>query len=238
MTGGTADKVTRPLSSLCKSISLSAHGEGAPAQQQGSPDISLLSEYLQSQWDHDGNSHLGNIVIKPRSGLKASWICDQCPEGFPHRWETTVQQRQNGSGCPYCSGKKVCPHNSLAKQAPHIAQEWDPAKNPKSPHDFTSRSGHRAHWTCQQGHEWQACIDQRVSYSTQCPACAQRTSRQPLVTSNPKVIRLWDERRNAQEHLDPSKLTCGSGRLAHFVCHQCPEQQPHRWQAPIYNVAR
>ena len=63
---------------------------------------------------HDRNKHLGSIVVKPQSGRKVWWSCPDCPDGHSHIWEATVANRTTGSGCPFCSGAKVCKHNSLA----------------------------------------------------------------------------------------------------------------------------
>ena len=93
------------------------------AEKQG-PDINRLSPLLQSQWDHLKNAHLGNVLITPHSGRKVWWVCDQCPDGHAHEWEATVQQRTNGTGCPYFASRRVCQHNSLPTKAPAIAAQW------------------------------------------------------------------------------------------------------------------
>ena len=37
--------------------------------------------------------------------------------------------RSAGSGCPYCTGRKEVPENSLAVQVPSLEAEWDAEKN-------------------------------------------------------------------------------------------------------------
>ena len=215
--------------------------KGTSHKQQGGPDISLLSPRLQSLWDHPRNAHLGNTVIKPYSNLTAHWSCTACPDGHPHRWEARVDNTTSNRGCPFCSGIHVCPHNSLARKAPHLISEWDPAKNPASPHDYTHRSGHRAHWICGQGHQWQAKIVNRVRHKHGCPVCAKARPRLRLPTltaSTSRVMQLWDQEQNTTAGRDPSTLTCGSKKKAHFTCSQCPELQSHRWTATIYAVVR
>ena len=122
----------------------SSHRGALTAHQQGGPDISQLSLKLQSQWDHEQNAHLGSIVIKPQSQHNVHWTCVDCPNGLPHAWQTKVQLRSKGTGCPFCSGHKVCSHNALATIAPEVAMEWDTAKNADSPLTYTARSHHRA----------------------------------------------------------------------------------------------
>ena len=47
----------------------------------------------------------------------------------------------------------------------------------------------------------------------------------------------WDWEKNEQAGLHPSKLTCGSGKKAHWVCRCCPKGQLHSWTAVISDVA-
>lgn len=124
----------------------STHSESTSNKQQGGPDVSLLSPRLQSLWGHAANAHLGSIVIKPYSKLTVHCYCTACPDRHPHRWEAHVDNTTSNRGCPFCSSIDVCPHNSLSCKAPHLTLERDTAKNPDSPHDYTQRSGHRAHW--------------------------------------------------------------------------------------------
>jgi len=103
-------------------------------QQQSSqldkgPDISLLAGELQKQWHEQLNMHLGNILIRPGSDRKVWWSCDQRSDGFPHNWEATVMKRTYGTGCPFCSGRAVCQHNTLARKAPEVARFWDAEKS-------------------------------------------------------------------------------------------------------------
>ena len=51
-------------------------------------------------------------------------------------------------------------------------------------------------------------------------------------------MELWDWKQNQEAGLDPHKLTCGSGKMAHFECNQCTKSQPHKWSARVYSVVR
>lgn len=211
------------------------------AARQSSPDISLLTAAQQRQWDHARNAHLGNILVKPQSNRTAYWICTQCPDGLPHRWEARVEgmfrsSKANNSGCPFCSGHAVCAHNSLARKAPHLILEWDTARNLDTPNDHTFGSHHQAYWVCAHGHKWQASIQQRVISNSGCPDCARATHGQKaptLTASSGKIMQIWDHVENAKAGLDPSRLTFGSHKRAHF---KCPEG--HQWIASICIVSR
>ncbi len=119
--------------------------------------------------------HLGHIVIRPGSARKVWWSCGQCPDGFPHIWEATVFNRTYGTGCPFCSGRAVCQHNTLARKAPEVALFWDAKKNhPLSPDQVTVFSSMRAHWKCSTClHKWQAPVMMKARVKTGCPKCAK-----------------------------------------------------------------
>ena len=85
-------------------------------RQQG-PDISQLSTKLQQWWDHEKNAHLGNPAISPYATTQAFWSCDECPDGHPHQWQQTVHSRAYSARCPFCTGRRICKHNSLATKA-------------------------------------------------------------------------------------------------------------------------
>ena len=230
-------------SSIARRNSCSSHSCAMPArQQQSGPDISHLSPELQSQWDHDKNAHLGSILIKPNSGRKVRWICRKCPEGHPHRWEVRVQNRTKGTGCPCCSGRKACPHNSLPSTAPQVAMDWDTAKNLGSSDDYPANSNYRAYWLCHKcGHEWQTNISNRVKNGSGCPHCASiRQRRQlPTVTASSSSMKQYcDLQRNIELGLNPDVITIGSNRNASFACNKCPQLQAHLWTARISNVFR
>ena len=142
------------------------------SQLQQGPDISRLSPKLQQQWDHQKNAHLGNIIITRHTKRIVSWRCSDCPDGHPHEWETSVKRRTTHDGCPFCTSRRVCKHNSLVTQAPDIAATWDHEANASCPDKFTAQSHHRAHWLCPScKHKWCATIQARVRNSTGCPQC-------------------------------------------------------------------
>ena len=214
--------------------------------EQADPDISLLSPLLQSQWDHPVDAHLGNRVIKPHSHIKVWWTCTQCPDGQPHKWLATPDSRsgrkgRQGRGCPFCASQKVCQHNSLPTKAPHLIPEWS-EKNERSPHEFTVSSHKKAWWQCKCGCQWEATIKSRTGLGSGCPDCASVRrggiqKRHPTLTeSQHEMLNVWDWELNDKAGLDPSKLTCCSGRRAHWLCNKCPVGQPHRWQATVSHM--
>ena len=108
-----------------------------PQQHQGKrlkpglPDISELSPQLQQEWHPDNNALLGCLKVKPGSRKTVMWSCPNCPAGCSHIWKTSVTHRTQGTKCPYCEGKKVCEHSSLATKAPSNYSTGIRAKMPR-----------------------------------------------------------------------------------------------------------
>ena len=201
------------------------------------PDVSQLKPHLQQQWDTAANSHLGNVLISPQCNKKVQWNCQDCPSKQAHVWQAVISSRSNGSGCPYCAGRAVCQHNSLAAQAPNIAAEWDFEANDQTPNDYTSQSSTKAAWKCRScQHAWRAPIARRTALGFGCPNCgrerARVKTRQPtLAASGSALMANWDVENNELAGLDPNSITLGSHRVVHWVCTKCPLGVKHRWRA-------
>ena len=123
-------------------------------------NICQLSPQLQSEWMADRNTHLNSTDIRPYSHFKAWWSCSNCPDGHPHIWEARVADRSYGSKCPYCTGREVCKHNSLATISPASVKYWHKQRNlPLTPDTVLAGSNARAHWLCSTClHEWKCQI--------------------------------------------------------------------------------
>ncbi|DBA88076.1 TPA: hypothetical protein ACH3X2_005077 [Trebouxia sp. C0005] len=211
------------------------------------PNISLLADELQMSWHEKLNMHLGNILIRPGSNLKVCWSCDQCPDGFPHIWEASVLNRTYGTGCPFCSGKAICQHNTLARKAPEVALLWDAKKNhPMSPDLVTVFSSMRAHWKCSAcWHEWQTTVFGKVRGKTGCPKCTKangsrradgpRQKHPTFAMANHALLQQWDHDRNSKNGDFPDNTTLQSHKLIWWQCHECPKGKVHSWQAQAFD---
>lgn len=73
---------------------------------------------LLAQWDEVRNAPLTTGNVSFGSHQKVWW---QCSKG--HSWQAKVYSRSEGSGCPYCTGRKETPENSLAIQVPALEAE-------------------------------------------------------------------------------------------------------------------
>ena len=57
---------------------------------------------LLDEWDAERNLPLTPESVSYGSHERVWWRCEQ-----GHKWQAAIYARTNGSGCPYCAGKKV-----------------------------------------------------------------------------------------------------------------------------------
>ena len=137
----------------------------------------------------------------PQSNQMKSWIC---PKGhkFKAQIATRTDKRATGTGCPYCSGRRVIVgETDLLTVNPKLAAEalgWDPSKvSPGSEKKLT--------WICSFGHIWEAVVYSRSS-NTGCPICSNKrvlVCFNDLATTHPQLALEAD-------NWDPSTVTSGS----------------------------
>ena len=127
---------------------------------------------LLKEWDESRNFPLTPDTVSYGSKKKVWWTCEN-----GHSWQTTVHVRSEGSGCPYCTGRKVLPgFNDLAAIEPVVASQWHPTRNGSlTPQQVTPGSSRRVWWLCENGHAWRAVVSSRTGKQRcGCPICAGR----------------------------------------------------------------
>ena len=242
-----------PITVTVHDTFLSGHSSTTPAlltdksEEQADPNISLLAPHLQQEWDHAANVHLGKIIVRPWSNRKVWWRSGMCKTGQPHRWQARVNNRSTGRGCPYKTGRAVCPCNDLAHNHPEVTAEWDwEANGDRTPVNVTASSGTAAAWRCGPcGHRWSAIVSDRNHHGTGCPQCAGEArhskTRQPSISSGaPHLLAEWDWEANERCGWHPDQVTSGSDKKVHWVVpNECKLGLMHKWQAtPSHRVLR
>jgi len=160
----------------------------------GENDLATMAPTLAAEWHPTKNGDLTPEQVRAQSNRTVWWRCEK-----GHEWKTTVNARmQSGSGCPYCSNKKVLAgFNDLATLEPKIAAQWDTELNGALTPQMVSRgSKKKVWWHCSEGHVWRARIDSRAGpQKTGCPVCAGFVGKKRLE----KMRQLEDEARAAQQ---------------------------------------
>ena len=131
---------------------------------------------IAAQWHPTRNEGLTPGQVTPQANRKVWWRCD-----LGHAYRAAVSARTvGGSGCPYCSGRKVLPgFNDLSTREPEVAKQWHPTLNGTlTPEMVTAGSHRKVWWECDLGHVWKAAVYSRTGpKKCGCPVCAGRAAR-------------------------------------------------------------
>ncbi len=147
------------------------------------------------------NALLTPDQVSAQSGRKIWW---QCEKG--HVWQSTINKRIRGDGCPYCSGHRPSKEYCLQTCYPAIAAQWHPERNKGlTPRDVTLGSGRNVWWQCEKGHEWKASVSNRSRRGHNCPYCADRSKRLGSVAeARPDLLGEWNYGKNTKTPQDCS----------------------------------
>ena len=135
---------------------------------KGENDLLTTNPVLVKEWNYSKNS-IQPYDVKSISHKLIWWRCEK-----GHEWQAKVYSRVQGTGCPYCSNKKVLSgFNDLATKFYDISLEWHPTKNVNLlPTQVLPGSDKLVWWKCPVCEfEWQAKINSRAIQGTGCPNC-------------------------------------------------------------------
>lgn len=127
-------------------------------------------DYLLSHW-HESNA----VSPWDVSGNNSKIIINiQCTEKDYHIYPQTSPSFCNGSGCPYCNGRKVHPNDSLAILNPDIIQIWSD-KNENSPYEYALKSNKSVWFKCNNGKhdDYLRPLNNAFRSGYKCPECVK-----------------------------------------------------------------
>lgn len=200
----------------------------------GETDLATFYPDIAEEWDYGKNKTQPNLV-KPASHDKVWWICKKCGQ----EWNAVISSRTNGFGCPKCGREKISQarstpkkDNSLIDRYPHLAAEWNIAKNKGiSSNDISALSHKKVWWICKNGHEWQAMVSNRVK-GRNCPYCSNKkiiAGYNDFATVYSDISQEWNYEKNTG--LFPTEVSPSSSKKAWWKCKTCG----HEWIASINN---
>jgi hypothetical protein len=191
-------------------------------------NLEKINPKLAKEWHPAKNGNLTPKDITPSSAQKVWWICDK-----NHEWEASVNHRNVGSRCPFCSSRALCDDNCLETLNPDLANQWHPDKNGTfTPRDVMPNTNKKVWWICDKNHEWEAKISGRNN-GTGCPYCSRITVSWDscLLNKNPRLSKDWHSTKNGD--LSPRDVTLYSSRKVWWIC-----DKNHEWDAVVSARAR
>ena len=181
---------------------------------------------LIKSWDYKKNTIDPNKTTCG-SVKKAWWICEK-----GHSYDMRIDHRNNGHGCPYCSGRRpIIGETDLLTINPELCKEWNYEKNEINPNEVSPSSEKKVWWKCSKGHEWQASICNR-NKGRGCPFCAGKRlikDVNDLATIYPDLAKEWNYEKNGS--LTPHDVMSRVATKVWWKCSQCN----HEWISAINN---
>lgn len=196
---------------------------------------SLAAKYpdIAAEWHPTKNKDITPEMVASGSKIKVWWIC---PNGHEYRCALNSRTRVNGTGCPYCSNKKVLVGvNDLATTHPELAAEWNYEKNGSlTPKMITAGSPKTVWWKGKCGHVWKASLQPRAQRDVGCPYCSNKkvlVGFNDLATTHPILAAEWHPTKNG--NLKPTDIVAGYNGKACWVCQVCG----YEWDAQVNSRA-
>ena len=192
----------------------------------GENDLATINPELSLQWHPTKNGKLSPGSLSEGSGALVWWLCSK-----GHEWQTRINLRNRGTGCPVCIGQKIqAGSNDLATTNPELLKEWHQTKNKGlNPDQIGAGTNKKLWWICSLGHEWQSVGANRLK-GAGCPVCSGLkilTGYNDLATLQPQLAKEWHPKKNAP--LTPANVSAGSGKPVWWLC-----SLGHEWKAGTY----
>jgi DNA-directed RNA polymerase subunit RPC12/RpoP len=179
---------------------------------------------LSKEWNYKINKNLTPLNVVKGSHKKVWWICKKCS----WQWQSTIDNRSRGQGCPNCAGKIVNKSNNLKNKSSFLSIEWDYNKNGKlTPEKVHHQSNKNVWWICNKNnnHSWQDRINNRYQ-DNKCPYCL--LEEKSLFTKYPNLAKEWNYQKN--KNLNPDNVFAGSKKNVWWIC-----PKSHEFVASIVN---
>lgn len=179
----------------------------------------LATKYpdIAKQWHPTLNGDLTPNDVPKSGAINVWWLCPDCHESYKKQ----IAERQK-SGCPYCSGKRVCEWNCLAIKLPDIAKMWHPTLNgDMTPNDVTCGSNKMAWWLCKNCNENYNASICNITYGYGCPYCSGQKvcNWNCLATKHAEIAGQWHTIKNGK--ITPHDVVSGSRKKFWWKCSFC-----------------
>lgn len=149
-------------------------------------------------------------------------------------FEQMPSEHLTGKGCPYCSGNKFHPLESLANRHPELLKDWDYEKNNEKPTEIRQNSGKKYWWKCNNGkpHSYTATIWKRLS-GGKCAVChgKQVSYDMSVACLRPDLAKEW----SPNNKYIPSEVSLGSDKEIEWCC---PNPEHPNYKLSVYRRSK
>jgi hypothetical protein len=224
-----------------------------PKKPKPGKSLAELRPNLAAQWNKGKNGDLTPWDVSCWSNFRVWWICSCC---F-YEWQSTVNNRTNGNGCPGCAKgskgpRKPKPGKSLAELRPNLAAQWHEGKNGDlTPWDVSLCCTTKVWWICKKTncdynclHVWKESVHNRAAkHPRGCPYCCKPAKQicyhNSLAYKYPEVTRQWHPTKNKEfedQGINPKTISAYSNRKIWWICKNfnCDYNCLHIWKAHVY----
>ena len=146
---------------------------------------------IAKQWHYEKNQPLVPQNFTSGSSRKVWWRCDN-----GHEWEATISSRTNGTGCPYCSGRRIIKrkNNSFFVETAIDVELIETTPDLEKQRLYPSR--YQRHKVSKDAND--------------------------LLTLKPDIAAEWDYEKNAP--LTPDQVTAYSNKRVWWKCAKCQHE--------------
>lgn len=191
----------------------------------GFNDLSSVRTDIGRQWHPRRNGATTARDVFPACRTKYWWLCD---EGHDFR-ATPFNRTSVDSSCPVCLNREILGGiNDFGTFFPHLAVEWDYAKNSNHAIEtIAPTSNLLAWWKCPVGHSYRMAVSTRTRGSGchHCPRIASRS--RTIAIARPDLAPEFHC--TANHPLTPETVTIGSRKRCEWTC---PEKGHQYTQLP------
>jgi len=187
-------------------------------EQLKSNSMLKVNPHLFIEWDFENNQDLDIWKVTKGSDKYVNWVCKKCKSNY----NTRIQLRDRGQGCPYCRGFKVNHTNSLGDTRKDLLALWNFELNLDiSPYSVTCGLAKKVWWKCEKCKDTYPMAINKKAHGRGCSICAGYyvTKSNSFGGKYPELAKEWHPTKNGE--LTPYDVSYGSGKKVWWKCRHC-----------------
>lgn len=168
-------------------------------------------------WDFEKNKDFNIYEVKKGSDKVVWWNCSDCGSNY----DTKIQLKNRGYGCPYCRGLRVNHTNNLSVTDKHLLEIWNYDLNDILPTEITRGSAKKIWFNCDKCQDTYPMNLNKKVQGRGCSICSGYyvTKKNSFGGLYPEIAKEWHPTKN--EKLTPYDFSRRSGKKVWWKCREC-----------------